>query len=72
VRAACPGPGQADAPLVVVVVEQAQLDGLGNLGKDGEVRAHAVVDGPERVPVTGPYLHVVLLLLRARFRCLRA
>jgi hypothetical protein len=55
--------GQRDAPLVLVVVEQAQLDSVGHLREDGEVGAHPVVDGAEGIPLAGPDLHVELPLL---------
>src|SRR5690606_37391459 len=51
--------GEGDARLVALVVEQAQLDGLGDLGAQGEVGADVVVGRPERVRATGPDLDVV-------------
>ena len=43
--------------LGAVVVEQAQLDSLGDLGEEGEVGARAVVAGAERIGTTRPCLH---------------
>jgi hypothetical protein len=51
--------GQRDAGLTAVGVEQAELDGVGGLGVQGEVRARAVVGGPQRVGPTRPDLDVV-------------
>ena len=48
--------GSRIALLVAVVVEQAQLDLLGHLAEDREVRAGAVVRGPEGVGAAGPDL----------------
>ena len=41
--------GQLDAGLGALVVDEAQLDPLGDLGEEGEVDAGAVVRGAERV-----------------------
>ncbi len=50
--------GHLDAPsLAAGVVQEAQLDLVGDLGEDGEVRAHAVVGGPQGVGVPGPDVH---------------
>ena len=48
--------GEPDALLVAVVVEEAQLDLLGHLAEDREIRAGAVVRGPEGVGAAGPDL----------------
>ncbi len=48
--------GQPDALLGAVGVEEAQLDLLGHLAEDREVRAGAVVGRPEGVGGTGPDL----------------
>jgi hypothetical protein len=48
--------GELHALLGAVVVEQAQLDLLGDLAEDREVGAGAVVRRPERVGGAGPYL----------------
>ena len=48
--------GEPDALLVALVVEEAQLDLLGHLAEDREVRAGAVVRGPEGVGAAGPDL----------------
>jgi hypothetical protein len=57
--------GEADALLVAVGVEEAELDLLGDLAVDGEVGSGAVVGGAEGVVVAGPHLgghgEVVLL-----------
>ena len=50
--------GQRHALLGAVVVEQAQLDAVGDLGEQREVGAGAVVGGPERVGATRPDLDV--------------
>src|SRR5690606_22069440 len=47
-----------DAGLGAVVVEEAELDALGDLGEEGEVGPRAVVRGAERVGVAWPGLHV--------------
>ena len=41
-----------------VVVEQAQLDRVGDLGEEREVGAHAVVRRAQRVRRPGPHLHL--------------
>jgi hypothetical protein len=48
--------GEADALLVALVVEEAELDLLGDLAEDREVGARAVVRCPEGVGATWPYL----------------
>ena len=56
--------GEADALLVALVVEEAQLDLLGHLAEDREIGAGAVVRGPEGVGAAGPDLrHPGLFLL---------
>ncbi len=45
---------QAEPPLVVVVIEQAQLYPIGVLRVDGEVGPFSVEGGSERVWGTGP------------------
>ena len=47
---------QADPPLATVVVEQAELDSLGDLGEQREIRARAVVGGAQRIRATRPGL----------------
>lgn len=47
-----------DAGLVPVVVEEAELDALGDLGEEREVGPRAVVRGAEGVGVAWPGLHV--------------
>src|SRR5438093_8447589 len=42
---------------VVVVVEQAQFDTLGQLGKQGKVRPRAIKCGAERIGFSWPDLH---------------
>ena len=49
--------GHRDARLGVVVVEQAQLDALGDLREQREVGAGAVVRRAERIRASGPDLH---------------
>ncbi len=48
---------QLDARLSAVLGEQAQLDALGRLAEDGEVRAAAVEGRAERVGGAGPCFH---------------
>src|SRR5699024_644746 len=45
---------ELDALFAAVVVDQAELHALGDLREQGEVRAGAVVGGPQRVGGTGP------------------
>ncbi len=47
---------QLDPGLGVVLVEQAQLDLLGNLGEDREIGAGAIVGGTERIGAAWPDL----------------
>ena len=49
--------GELEARLGAVVVEQAELDGVGLAAVDGHVGAHAVVVDPEGVGTTGEELH---------------
>src|SRR4029077_9541019 len=49
--------GKVDAVLRAALIEEAQLDALGGLGKNGEVRAGAVVRGTEGIGGSGPELH---------------
>ncbi len=49
--------GHRDPGLAAVVVEQAQLHGLGDLGEERKVRASAVVRGSERVRAAWPDFH---------------
>ena len=49
--------GQVDAGLDEVVVDEAELDALGDLGEDGEVHTRSVVGGSEGVGLAGPDLH---------------
>jgi hypothetical protein len=49
---------EPDALLGAGVVEQAQLDLLGDLGEDREVRAHPVVGGAQRISLARPHLHL--------------
>jgi hypothetical protein len=53
--------GQADALQLAptATIEEAQLDGLGRLGEQGEVDAGAVVAGPQGVGASRPHLDVV-------------
>jgi hypothetical protein len=48
---------QRDPLLDPLVVEQAQLDGLGDLAEQGEVGTGAVERGSQRVRRSGPDLH---------------
>ncbi len=57
--------GQVVTGLLAVVVEQAQLDALGHLREDREVRATTVVGRAERVGRSGPHVqgaHLNVLL----------
>ena len=49
--------GQLDAALDAVVVEQAQLDGVGHLGEDREVGARPVVGRAQGLGLARPDLH---------------
>jgi hypothetical protein len=48
---------QVDARFTALVIEQAQLDALRHLGKQGEVGARAVEIGAERIGLAWPNLH---------------
>ena len=49
--------GELEAGLGAVVVEQAELDGVGLAAVDGHVGPHAVVVDPEGLGATGEELH---------------